>query len=406
MERTRQLLVHYLKNKKFILMYGHSVYPVQQLLMRLLFGGDETRADGRCRFPPKWLILCINNFCNLRCKMCDVGLDAKDTVFFANLVGQNPRNMSFDLLSSILEQAESFRPRPRIGLAFTEPLIHPQIVDFCRAISTRGFYYSITTNGYRLPQLAQDLVANRVDLITVSVDGSEEVHDRVRRRKGSFARLYDGIEELNRARVDTRTSRPKVQISYTLTDENGDDMVRFVQQIEKLEPSSLIFSHLNFITSEMAENHNRSHNGQLRVVRSNLGDIDPAGIDVSSLWESIQELKAYLRTRKNLQWSIVPDFEERIDLETYYREPLSFVGGRTCTDPWQMMMIQTDGTVIPAHGRCYHVPMGRATETPLQEIWNGDRYLEFRDTLRRAGGTLPACSRCCGVTGKRKPRRP
>ncbi len=37
-------------------------------------GDDYTRSDGRCMQPPEWLVLCINNSCSLKCKMCDVGL--------------------------------------------------------------------------------------------------------------------------------------------------------------------------------------------------------------------------------------------------------------------------------------------------------------------------------------------
>ncbi|MFQ5754132.1 MAG: radical SAM protein, partial [bacterium] len=129
------------------------IQNLQRKFLRTILGDDYTRSENTCRAAPEWLVLCINNFCNLHCKMCDVGLDEKHTVFYANLIGKNPQNMTLQLLNTILEQAESFWPRPRIGLAFTEPLVHVHILDFCRAIAQRGFYCSITTNGYLLPQL-------------------------------------------------------------------------------------------------------------------------------------------------------------------------------------------------------------------------------------------------------------
>mgnify|MGYP001301817469 CR=1 FL=1 len=54
------------------------------------------------------------------------------------------------------------------------------------------------------------------------------------------------------------------------------------------------------------------------------------------------------------------------------------------------MMVKTDGIVIPAHGRCYDFPVGNLTDTPLEELWNNARFLEFRKLLKHAGGTLPA----------------
>jgi hypothetical protein len=45
--------------------------------------------------------------------------------------------------------------------------------------------------------------------------------------------------------------------------------------------------------------------------------------------------------------------------------------------------------------------VGNVTEQALPDIWNGPRFLQLRSTLKEAGGTLPACARCCGVIGKK-----
>ncbi len=108
-----------------------QLLTIQDKVTRRIVGPDVERPDGRCRFAPEWLILCINNFCNLKCRMCDVGLGEQASVFFANMVGNDPGSMSLDLLKRVLDSAAEFRPRPKIGLAFTEPLNHARIVDFC-----------------------------------------------------------------------------------------------------------------------------------------------------------------------------------------------------------------------------------------------------------------------------------
>src|SRR5438105_9119942 len=112
---------------------------LQQKVATRVFGEDANRADGYCRFAPEWLVLCINNFCNLKCRMCDVGIGERASVFWANMIGDDPGNMSLDMLKRVLDDAAAFHPRPKIGLAFTEPLIHVQILDFCRAIVGQGF---------------------------------------------------------------------------------------------------------------------------------------------------------------------------------------------------------------------------------------------------------------------------
>ncbi len=364
-------------------------------------GDDYDRPDGRCRLGPEWLVLVVNNFCNLHCRMCDVGLGESASVFWTHMIGDDRRNMSFEMLLAILEQADAFRPRPRIGLAFTEPLLHPRIVDFCRAVADRGYFCSITSNGFMLPERAEELVDAGLSEITISIDGPEEVHDRVRGRAGSFRRLYQGVETLNEAKRRRRVSHPRVRFSYTITDENATAMPAFVRAVEPLRPSAFCFSHLNFITSEMAAAHNAVHGGAYAVARSNLGAIEPDRIDLDAMWRALGELKAYARSRPEFPALVlVPDLAARGDLDVYYREPMRFIGGRNCTDPWRMMMVRTDGTVIPAHSRCYDVPLGTISETTLATMWNNDRALAFRRALKAAGGTLPACARCCGVIGK------
>ena len=90
-------------------------------LVARLRGDDYARLDGRCRQSPELLVLGVNNVCNLHCKMCDVGLGESGTMFWANLIGDNPHNMTLDLLHEILRQARAFRPRPRFSLAPRSP---------------------------------------------------------------------------------------------------------------------------------------------------------------------------------------------------------------------------------------------------------------------------------------------
>jgi MoaA/NifB/PqqE/SkfB family radical SAM enzyme len=384
---------------------GHTLDRVRHGVAARLFGEDQARNDGRCRRAPEWLVLCINNVCNLKCSMCDVGLGDTRTVFWANLIGNDPRNMTGELLDEILGQARSFRPRPKIGLAFTEPLIHPRILDFCRAIVGQGFYCEITTNGTALPHVAEDLVEIGVDEVVCSIDGPPAVHDRIRGRAGTFEKVYRGIECLNAAKARLGRRTPEVRISFTVTDANCGGILDFVQAVEPLHPAAIMVSHLNFISEGMAAVHNATYGDSLRVVRSNLGQIQPEQMPVQALFDELRRVKSYVADKGGTfpRLHITPDATHVSTLETFYRDHLTFVGGRGCSDPWKLLGIRTDGTVIPAHGRCYDFPVGNVLTETLPEIWNGPGLVGFRQTLNRAGGTLPACARCCGVIGKPAP---
>lgn len=383
----------------------HRLNRLHRRLATHLLGDDVARGDGHCRLPPEWLVLGINNFCNLKCKMCDVGLGDSSTVFWANLIGNHPQNMSLDLLREILRQAAAWRPRPNVGLAFTEPLVHRDILDFCREIVGAGFYCQITSNGTMLPRLAEQLVEIGVDEIVISVDGPAAVHDRVRGRAGTFAALFAGVTRLNAAKTARGRARPRVRFSFTITDENYHHILDFVREVAPLRLDGINISQLNFITASMAETHNARFNGELAVMRSNLGEMTPETFEIEAIATELARLFDYARTQGEALPPIhlTPDTTDPERLATFYREPLTFIGGRTCTDPWRLLMVKTDGTVIPAHGRCYNFPVGNVREKPLTTIWNSERFVEFRRTLHTAGGTLPACARCCGVIGKPAP---
>ena len=380
----------------------HGIARYSRRLLRRLQGDDYARVDGRCRHSPEWLVLGVNNVCNLHCKMCDVGLGESGTAFWANLIGQNPHNMTLELLHEILRQARAFRPRPQLSLGSTEPLIHPQIVEFTRAVVRQGFYCVIISNGTTLPRLAPALVQSGLHGLVLSLDGPAAVHNRIRGSRDSFEKLYRGAELVTATKARLKRRYPRLELSFTITDENYSNILELVQAVEPLQPAAIHISHLNFITDGMAQVHNSRYGSDLPVARSNLGVMDPAAFDTGAIWAELQRVHAYVRSRGDAfpRVMISPDFTSQEGVDMLYHEPLTFVSGPRCTDPWRMMMIRTDGSVIPAQNRCYNFPIGNIQTTSLSDLWNNDRFRSFRQTLHRAGGTLPACSRCCGVLSK------
>jgi MoaA/NifB/PqqE/SkfB family radical SAM enzyme len=334
--------------------------------------------------------------------MCDVGIGDQASVFYANMTGADPGSMTLELLQRVLDSASEFRPRPRIGLAFTEPLNHAHIIDFCNEIASRGFYASMTSNGYLLPRRAEELVRSGLGELTISVDGPPELHDTIRGRKGSFARLYEGIRKVNEAKARLGRKTPLVRISGTINDLNYRDIRGLLQALAPLRPDLINIGHLSFITPEMADAHNAAHYGDFHVERSSIGDMDLSVIDPAELAKEIASAKEFAAQQEPpLNLTFHPELSTPEQLEQYYHRPEEYVGGRRCTDPFKMMMVNTDGTVIPAHSRCYSYPLGNVKEVSLPEIWNNARYIAFRQVLYQAGGTLPACTRCCGVIGKK-----
>src|SRR5580698_3763599 len=167
--------------------------PSVQLRLRAL---NARLFPERLIFGPTHVILGVNNFCNLRCVMCDVGTGNSETNFGANLVGSKTRSMSIDLFRHIADEVAAFCPSAHLGFAFTEPLAWQPIGEALALARERGLGSSVTTNGLLLMRRLDDLAHGQCRDLAVSLDGPEAVHNSIRRHPGSYARAVAGIEAL------------------------------------------------------------------------------------------------------------------------------------------------------------------------------------------------------------------
>ncbi len=349
---------------------------------------NKTIAPGKLFFDPEYIVLGVNNVCNLHCKMCDVGTQNLETNFAQNLVGSHPLNMPLELFETIVDQTANAFPNAKIGYAFTEPLVYPHLRESLLMAHERGLKTQITTNALNLKRKAQELIDGKVSEVYISIDGLEETHNYIRGHKKSFQKAIEGIEYLQ-----TFENPPEISVFCVITEWNYTELLDFVKYFSKLPLVKIGLMHQNFVTESLAESHNAIYGELYRATHSNIEMTDFSKIDLDALHSEISKIKAF-KSEVNVTFS--PEINDRDTLETFYREPDKKIG-RTCNDVFTNLMIKTDGTVIPAHGRCYNVSMGSIYENTLQEIWNDGPYAQFRKEIVNAGGLFPACNRCCSA---------
>ena len=176
---------------------------------------NERLLPGRLVFGPTHIVLGVNNFCNLRCVMCDVGTGNSETNFGANLVGAKTKSMPIELFRHIADAVVDFCPDARLAFAFTEPLAWRPIGEALAMARERGLHSGVTTNGLLLMRHLDDLAHGQCTDLAVSLDGPEEVHDRIRRHPGSYARAVEGIEALA-----AKPGAPDIGVYCTITELN------------------------------------------------------------------------------------------------------------------------------------------------------------------------------------------
>ncbi|RLE17276.1 MAG: hypothetical protein DRJ65_23020 [Acidobacteria bacterium] len=345
-------------------------------------------SPGRLFYPPEWIVLGVNNACNLHCKMCDVGLGNSDTVFGRNLTGTRPMNMPLEMVKSIVDQLARSWSSTRLGFAFTEPLIWPGLVEAVAYAEDRGIGTAVTTNGLTLDTLAEPLSDAGLKDLYLSIDGTADIHDHIRGRKGAFGRAINGVKQML-----GRTNRPRISIFCVITPWNIDNLEPFLKEMAGLPLETVGFMHTNFTTQKVADTHNALWGKAYPATPSNIGPFDPADIDLKKLQKAISDLKAFSAP---FDISFSPELETLDQLERFYNQPDVLIGS-SCIDIDRTLMVKSDGRVIPCHGRCYDLTIGNVTEQTLTEIWNAEAIADLRLALRSSGGLLPACSRCCSA---------
>ncbi len=341
-------------------------------------------------YGPRWVVLGVNNTCNLHCKMCDVGTSNLNTNFATNLVGTHPINMPLPLIKDVIDQSHRYFPNTRLGYGFTEPLVYPHLMESLEYAQQKGIYTSITTNALTLPKKAAPLVKAGLDAIYISLDGPQDIHNHIRGHKMSFQMALKGIEALF-----AQDRVPEIGIYCVITEWNIGYLKAFADIFKEYPITELGFMHTNFTPQHIADMHNVVYGGSYPATDSNVDEIDIDAMDLDLLWEEIEEITS---TNYPFPVSFSPGVESKSTLMDFYHKPEKLMGKR-CHDAFHNVMVKSDGSVIPAHGRCYNLTIGNLYDQSLKDIWNSSAISKFRSTLNKAGGLLPACSRCCSAFG-------
>lgn len=109
-----------------------------------------------------------------------------------------------------------------------EPLMRNDFFEIAEYAKNAGLMTAMASNGTLIDhEIAEKIKKVGIRRVSISIDGTEDTHDKFRGIKGSFRKAIKGIEELKRAGVS-------VQINTTLTRFNikeRDEILKFTKEI-------------------------------------------------------------------------------------------------------------------------------------------------------------------------------
>jgi MoaA/NifB/PqqE/SkfB family radical SAM enzyme len=184
---------------------------------------------------------------------------------------------------------------------------------------------------------------------------------------------------------------PRIFISFTISPYNYNYLYETTKLFYNIV-DAIVFSHLNFITPEMAEKHEKCFGHVCSVHPSSTSTI--SDLDRMDEYVLSKEIK---RVKNNFPDFVFfsPDISSPESIRVYYKQPEVFLTSKQCLVPWVNAQILPNGDVIPA-SRCFHLRLGNIVEDKFTDIWRGEAYQLLRKELSKIGST-PACSRCCGI---------
>lgn len=125
----------------------------------------------------------LTHRCNFRCDYCEIPAHAAE-------------EMSADEFCAAIDELRD-AGMARASFSGGEALQRRDALRIIGHAKRRGCFTSLNSNGWRTEHVLEDL-APVLDMLVLSLDGPEPVHDLVRRRPGSYARV---IAAIGRARA-------------------------------------------------------------------------------------------------------------------------------------------------------------------------------------------------------------
>jgi radical SAM protein with 4Fe4S-binding SPASM domain len=275
---------------------------------------------------PKVALIEPTNLCNLQCPVCETGNRS---------IGRKRSMMTLDEFRTIVARLPSTVKELCLHIN-GESFLNRDFYEMVRHASKEGYRTFLDTNGLLIDP--PRVVASGLDQITICLDGDSEESYSLYRIGGDYRRLVENIRGLAAARKEAGSEKPRITL-----------------KVIAMKHTDGLIDRMREVTEELGADE---HQVTLFTARKSS--------------EALQYQSPRTRFSKYL-----PEELEAGRLVTRYVPSI-----RECQVPYYGLNVTAAGEVLPCcrdmEGR--HV-MGNLLERPLEEIWNNERFVDFRSRL-------------------------
>jgi pyruvate-formate lyase-activating enzyme len=312
------------------------VTPAEAFRLVRFFGSlaikEHLKSDLHVR--PLVAELFLTENCNLRCVSCACWRDVTHD------------ELSTDEWKDVLRQLKRL-PIHKVNFTGGEPLIRGdavELMEYARAIDIRHTH--LNTNAILLtPSKVDDVLRAGVRSFNVSVDGTRDVHDRIRGRRGAFEHTVANLEHLISLR---HTYRLKVRMNFTVMRTNA----AVLPEVARLAQGLRVRLYLNLATDRTF----LFRNPQVTT---------ETGVPVSDLTDGLRQLEVLARADR--RW--LPRYSDLAYVPRHFDDIVQ--GALPCAESQLKLMIHSRGQV----GGCWgHDPAFNVRSTTVAAVVDGDHY--------------------------------
>ena len=341
-------------------------------ISKLLFGNAEPSdrlryAAGAHRRPI--VVWNVTPSCNLDCSHC-----------YAAHVGRQ-RVLSTDEAKRVIDDLASYEV-PVLLFSGGEPFMRPDIFDLSRYAKGRGLRVTFSTNGTLIDDARANALAELgAGYVGISIDGTEKIHDRFRRRAGAYQASLAAIRRLLARGV-------KVGLRVTMTRDNVASIPQIFEMMRSEGIPRICLYHLVYTgrgreiaASDLSHEESRA---ALDVIVEETRKCHEAGLktEVLTVDNHCDGPALYLKL-------LAQGDRERAEKALAL---LRTNGGNSSGEG--IACISWDGTVYPDQFWRNH-PVGNVLERPFSEIWGSPGPDSLLALLRRKKELVEGRCRTC-----------
>ncbi|MDD3435939.1 MAG: radical SAM protein [Candidatus Gastranaerophilales bacterium] len=325
---------------------------------------------GRAFMPLRYFFE-LTYLCNLNCPYCYIGNERKKdeltTQEWFNVIDQIP--------------FYSF-----VTLVGGEPLIRKDFIPILEKTAKKTFgKLNVVTNGVLIDEeMINAFIKTKMMLLSVSLDGYGENHDKNRNKEGIFDKIITNLDNLR-----TKSTKPMVDIKTIVLENNLDDLPKLYKLCEDMK--------FDFLSISFLRNNDLKQNSVLRETFGQEFYAQKYPIKpyfnmehFKSVYSEIEAMKGKTKVRFSPKFD-GKDAIEKIEKFFSYNEtkPIQEIY-EPCMYPFSNMMINPQGDVYP----CLALKIGNVREKRLKEVFNDPKFCCFRKNLKYSK-VFEACQMCC-----------